>query len=147
MQQRHRSHSHDVIILNSFLLLEEQARIYNNAQPKPLCSAYLDDISLSAIQTLSFHTSPISPLWTISCNSKQTTYYTADNSKLSTPVLSLISDSGHNSQFLLPTVSRQKTITEDSHSQRMRQTRRAAGKWCSGKAKGEREANMDKRDA
>lgn len=75
-----------------------------------------------------------SNLSTISCNSKPTAYSTADNSKLSTPVLNLISDSGHNSQFLLPTVPRQKTITEDSHSRRMRM-REMGKKGCSRKAK------------
>lgn len=94
--------------------------IYNNVQPKYSCSMYLDNTSLSPIQTLSFHTIPISHLSTISCNSKPTAYYTADNSKLSTPVLNLISDSGHDSQFLPPTVPRRKTITEGSHSRRMR---------------------------
>lgn len=100
--------------------------IYNNVQPKYSCSIYLDNTSLSPIQTLSFHTIPISHRSTISCNSKPTAYYTANNSKPSTPVLNLISDSGHNSQFLLPTVPRRKTITEDSHSRRMR--RREKGK-------------------
>lgn len=90
--------------------------VYRNVPPKLTSSVQQDNTSLSPIQTLPFHRIPISLLRTISCNSKLTAYYTADDSKLSTL-------SGHNSQFLLPKGPRQTTITEDSHSQRMRNRR------------------------
>lgn len=94
--------------------------------PSLQASGQQDNTSLSPFQTLSFHRIPISQLRTISCNSKLTAYYTADNSILSTL-------SGHNSQFLLPKGPRQTTITEDSHSQRMRMRRRE--RWAAGKKK------------